>query len=340
MFVLIEVAEKWKKYFEKRGVLIDVDRSLSLLKETRKELRKLKKSGKVDPTLRYRVSALESLVMSSEVYVNGDYLDIVSLLREHVGERLRVFPKYNLTDTYRMYTNSPCIGNLDNVLKGVIVPDRGNYFVSIDFKHQEPWIIVNLLESDELKEILNRYEDFYMGILSEFGVDQTKENRDIVKVVWNSSIYGSSLDSLRNSDLDWVSDIYHWINRIPEVTSLRRKVDRNLRRGKPMYTNFGFERLIDPNQKGSVRQAFNSIFQMSGSGVLYTGLETFNNAIENVGLEELVRVHLTNHDEYLFEVSESVGVDEISKFLSNLNFEIPGWTLPRYSLSIGDSWNI
>ena len=107
-----------------------------------------------------------------------------------------------------------------------------------------------------------------------------------------------------------------------------------------MYTNFGFERLIDPNQKGSVRQAFNSIFQMSGSGVLYTGLETFNNAIEHVGLEELVRVHLTNHDEYLFEVSESVGVDEISKFLSNLNFEIPGWTLPRYSLSIGDSWNI
>lgn len=267
-------------------------------------------------------------------------MDIVSLLRDHVGERLRVFPKYTLTDTYRMYTNSPCIGNLDVVLKGVIVPEKHKYFVSVDFKHQEPWIIVNLLESNELKDMLEKYDDFYLGILSEFGVDQIKENRDIVKVVWNSSIYGSSLDSLPSSDLDWVGEIYHWINGIPEVTSLRRKVDRNLRRGKPMYTQFGFERLINPNQKGSVRQAFNSIFQMSGSGVLYTGLETFNNAIENTGLDGLVSIHLTNHDEYLFEVCDSVGEDEIRDFLSELNFEIDGWTLPRYSLSVGDSWNI
>ena len=340
MLWLIEVAEKWKKYFESRGVLIDVDRSLSLLQETRKEIRKLKKSGVVDPTLGYRVSTLESLVMSSGEYVHGDYLDIVSLLRDYVGKRLRVFPKYTLTDTYRMYTNSPCIGNLDNVLKRVIVPDDHCYFVSVDFKHQEPWIIVNLLESDELKLLLSTNDDFYRGILSKFGVELSDENRDIVKVVWNSSIYGSSLDSLPRNELDWVGEIYRWINGIPEVNSLRRKVDRNLRRGKPMYTKFGFERWVDPNRKGSVRQAFNSIFQMSGSGVLYTGLETFNNAIESTGLEDFVSIHLTNHDEYLFEVSESVDVATIKEILSGIEFEIEGWTAPRYSLGVGDSWSI
>lgn len=336
---MIEVVDKWRLYLERRGVLIDVSRADRLLAVTRKEIRSSKRSGNVvDKSLSYRVSSLESLVMSSSEYLSGDYLDISSFLRDHHGQLLRVYPKYALTDTFRLYTSNPCVGNLDGSLRDVIVPERGNFFVSLDFKHQEPWIIINLLESVELMDILEGNEDFYLGILKRFDVEETKENRDIAKIVWNSSIYGSSLDSLSVGEIEWVRQVYYWINGIKEVRSLRRKVERNLKYGKTMYTKFGFERRVDHKDYGSVNRAFNSIFQMSGAGVLYAGLETINNAVVSKDMGDKIQVHLTNHDEYLLEVSDEVEVVELVRFMSGIVFEIEGWTRPRYELLVGDSW--
>lgn len=339
--VTIPVKE-WKRYMETTGVLVDVNKCVEKLREYRKLARAAKKSGvELDGSTRYKKTMVENLVMSSSGYLNGSYLEpsayLMDLIESGVSS-FRVFPSYSLSSTYRLSSNTPSIGNLDTSLRELIVPREGCYFVSLDYRQQEPWIIVNLLQDDELMEVLLTSDDFYMGILSRFEIPETVENREAVKKVWNASIYGSSLDTVLKKEHRWVVDVYEWINTNERVLSLRRKVEKNMKEDKEIYTEFGFRKSVPYSGTRSVRQAFNSIFQMSGAGVLYAGINSIHNAVALEGFTGKLSLVFTNHDEYVLEVSEELDWETVRAFLLGIDFSVLDWTLPRFNILRGESW--
>jgi hypothetical protein len=336
---LLSEIKHWQKYFKEQGVLIDSGYAKFILSDLKKKNRENKENGLVDNKLyAYRKSMVEDLFMSTEEYLNGNSLEVRGFLRSiEEGSKLRIFPRYELTPTYRLITSNPSIGNLDTYLKKLIVPREGYNLVSIDYKHQEPWIIVNLLENNDLMDILDSSDDFYMGILNKFQVEQSDLNRGIMKNLWNSSIYGSSLDNLKGNDKEWVAYIYNWINGLKEVKSLRKKVERNLKSNKEIYTVFGLNRSIPYDGLNSVRRAFNSIFQISGSGVMYAGLKTIHNAVKP-NEPDNINIYFTNHDEYILESPVNLTNQQVVDSLSGLFLGVEGWTKPKFEIRIGKNW--
>lgn len=334
--------KEWKRHMETAGVLVDVSKSVSKLREYRKLTRAAKKRGEeLDGSTRYKKTMIENLVMASEGYLKGSYLEPYSYLiaLETDGVRsFRVFPTYSLSSTYRLSSNTPSIGNLDTSLRELIVPRPDHYFVSLDYRQQEPWIIVNLLQDVELMDVLETSDDFYVGILNRFGILESSENREAVKKVWNASIYGSSLDTVLKKENRWVIDVYEWINTNERVLSLRRKVEKNMKEDKEIYTEFGFRKSVPYSGTRSVRQAFNSIFQMSGAGVLYAGINSIHNAVALEGLTGKLSIVFTNHDEYVLEVSSELDWSYVKSFLLGIDFSVLDWTLPRFNILRGESW--
>lgn len=338
MIIIKESIGNWLNKFESDGVLIGLRESQVILDEI-KSLRKLDRLNGEDnsKTISYRRNLLVNLIMSSQEYLDSGCLDIRTFLKNYKdSEKLRVYPKYNLTPTYRLSTSDPCIGNLDSNLKRLIVPRDGYDIVSVDYKNQEPWIIVNLIENKDLLDILECNEDFYYGMLSKFGVLESEDNRVIMKTLWNASVYGSSLSRLEGSNLPWVVEVYNWVNSLKEVQSLRDKVGKNIFEGKAIYTLFNLNRSISYDGYQSVRKAFNSIFQMSGSGVLYTGLETIHSAV--LLKENDINIYFTNHDEYILESSSLNTESLVNDLLNDLDFGIEGWTYPKFEIKIGNNW--
>lgn len=335
---MLDEINGWRKYFNNQGVLIDSGYAKFILSDLKKKNRENKEMGLLDNKLyAYRKSMVEDLFMSTEEYLNGNHLEVRGFLKSlENGKKLRIYPKHELTPTYRLTSSNPCIGNLDSYLKKLIVPRDGYNLVSIDYKHQEPWIIVNLLENDELMDILENSDDFYIGLLTKFNIELSEDNRALMKKVWNSSIYGSSLETIKVKDAYWLEDIYNWINELKEVRSLRRKVERNLKNNREIYTLFGLNRSIPYDGVNSVRKAFNSIFQISGSGVLYAGLKTIHNA---VNLRQTnINIYFTNHDEYILESPNHLSHTDLVEHFNNLPLGVSGWTKPKFEIKIANNW--
>lgn len=339
---LRDTVSYWKKYFREKEYYLGVDNVDFLLRSLRKQKRELQREEEMGRgnTLRYRRGVLDDLVMSNRLFLEGDYLDIGSFLRERKGSILSIKSEFNLSSTYRLVSSNPSLGNLDSFLKKAIVPREGYKLVSLDYKHQEPWIIVNLLENSELKSVLDNSNDFYRGLMKKFKVVESAENRELMKKVWNTSIYGSSLNAVKKDGEGWIDDLYEWINGMSEIRSLRDKVERNIRDKKEVYTKFGLDRRVSYDGKTSIRKAFNYIFQMSASGVLYTGLNNIHSAVRSGGFDKDISVYLTNHDEYILEVSEEWDREDLFSFLKGVDFEVEGWTSPKFELKIGENWGV
>lgn len=328
----------WKKYFEERGVLLDVEYAKFLLAS----FRKLRKKGDVDEAekreMKRKETIIENLFFSSREFLEGDYLEIRDFLSDLDKLTIKIYPRYELSDTYRMVTKDPAIGNLDEVLKKLIVPRQGYVLVSIDYKNQEPWIMANILKNKELLYLLESFDDFYVGILEKFGVEVSLENREKVKKLWNATVYGSALNEKEAIGDEWIKDIYYWINEMEEIKNFKDYVTRELKENGYIENEFGLRRTLSYNGNHSIRQAFNSIFQMSGAVVLYAGLENINNAVINGGLQGKIDIYLTNHDEYLLEVSNQISKEDLLEFLFSISFGIPEWTKPRLHVRIGRNW--
>lgn len=331
----------WERYFIEKGVLIDIVSLRRDLKNLNREIRRLKRSGDYEGTIKnqlsYKFNAMSNLVVFSEDYLKGDNLSAISFLNNYEGDFIRIYPHYELSSNKRLSSKNPSIGNLSKDIRKYIVPEKGFKFLSIDFKHQEPWIVINLIEDSELLDLLENNSDFYYSILKKFNVDETKENRDIMKKLWNSIVYGATRRSIEEKD-SWIDDVYNWINSNERVKSLRSKVENNIKKDKAIYSIFNLNRSISYEGPHSVREGFNSIFQMTGAGVLYAGLKSIQNTVNNRSLNNKIRISHTLHDEYILEISEDMNDDDIKTFIESLDFKIANWTLPRVEYSVGDSW--
>lgn len=344
-----EEIENWRKYFKEEGITLNVANIKALKKYMREEKRTIKRSDLYTSEEKtalldelHRMSnTMENLVIHSEEFKKSDALESSGFLMHNSYDYLHVFPSYSITSTYRLMSKEPCISNLTPEIRSIIDGGIDYKLVSIDFRHQEPWIIVNLLEDPELLGILENHEDFYLGLLAALDIPLSPENREIAKIVWNASIYGASLDRVSGLSNDtWIDDLYRFINERERVISLRNKVSDNIKKDKSIYTRFGLERTIENSSYGGVRQGFNSIFQMSGAGVLYTGLKRIQDAIDNSDISKMrwSRIYLTLHDEFILKIPKSILESDIESFIDSIDFSIDGWTKPHIKWSIGKDW--
>lgn len=364
--IYISDTEQWKEYFNNLGIIIDVEK----VKEKLKDLRLLNKSIKrsVDLTEeekekelllnKQRKDSLTNLVLYTKDFIDSGCLEITEFLKQNTKGYLKVYPRYEVGSTYRFSNSKPSIMNLNSYVREVVVGEPGTRLVSIDFKHQEPWIIVNLLESNDLVDILKNNEDFYIGLLNKFNIPYTLSNRQLMKETWNAVFYGSGKYELIKKGIPWLEEVYDYINEHEKIISLRKKVEKNLKEDKEIYTVFGLNRKLSYDGKQSVRQGFNSIFQMSGAGVMYAGLKSIQNAVYNRPSflnhdltnpeyhpsyeldpsSALVKVYITLHDEFILMVDDRISDEEIKSFISEINFKIEGWTEPRLEIKIGKNW--
>lgn len=347
VITLNEIIE-WSEYFNDTGVILDFVKIKELYKGIQKSNKSIRKSDLPQKDKdylmhlnRYRKTVLENIIVNSSPFKNGNYLEGVGFINNYDERILKVNPNYDISPTYRLTSKSPCLSNMDSVLKEIVIPEEGYKLLSIDFKHQEPWIIVNLLEDKELLDILKGNEDFYRGLLDRFNIEINKSNRDIMKQVWNASIYGSGRSTIGFNDVEWITDVYNFINENGRVKSLRKKVETNLKKDKAIYTRFLLNRSIPYDGKKSVRQAFNSIFQMSGAGVMYAGLKSIQLAVYNRPpnlIKGTISIYLTLHDEYLLQIPYNTTEEEISEFINSIDFNIEGWTPARIEVKEGMNW--
>ena len=331
----------WCNYFKDKGILINLDSLLESYRLSKKELRIAKKNEPGNDSLlrsiNLDINNLESLVINSIEYLESPYLSVMEFLKNSDTRVVRVYSDYTVSETYRLYSSKPCLTNLKKEHRVHIVPREGYKFLSIDFKHQEPWILINLLEDKELLLILEKYEDFYEGLLNKFNVSYNKENRNVMKNLWNGIVYGLKRHNIDEKDA-WIDDFFKWINENKKVLSLRNKVEKNLKNDKSIYSIFGLSRFIPYNGKQSVNTGFNSIFQISGSGILYAALKSIKSTVTNNTSYHDISISHTMHDEFILEIPMSYRECDISEFVNSLDFKIEGWTEPRISYEVGMNW--
>lgn len=331
----------WCNYFKNKGILINLDSLLDSYRLCKKELRLAKKNEPENVSLlrsiNLDINNLEGLVTNSIEYLESSYLSVMEFLKNSSNRIIRVYSDYTISETYRLYSSKPCLTNLKKIHRYHIVPREGYKFLSIDFKHQEPWILINLLEDKELLLILENYDDFYEGLLNKFNVSYSKENRDLMKRLWNGIVYGLKRHNIDENDA-WIDNFFKWINENKKVLSLRNKVEKNLKNDKSIYSIFGLNRFIPYNGKQSVNTGFNSIFQISGSGILYAALKSIKSTVTNNSTYVDISISHTMHDEFILEIPSSFSESDIAVFVNSLDFKIEGWTEPRISYEVGMNW--
>ncbi|MFI7042649.1 DNA polymerase [Microbispora rosea] len=139
--------------------------------------------------------------------VDRDYLSKVADLADANG---RIHPTVNIlgaASTGRMSYGGPPLQQFDGAARGIILPDEGDSFVSIDWSQIEPVTAANIAGDHG---VLSRYEDdslppeerdAYLGIAAVAGI-----TRKEAKVVLLAQMYGEGLLKLA-SDLGLITSL-------------------------------------------------------------------------------------------------------------------------------------
>ncbi|HEU4754532.1 MAG TPA: DNA polymerase [Armatimonadota bacterium] len=153
------------------------------------------------------------------VKVERDYLSKVAALADHRG---RIHPTVNVfgaAATGRMSIGDPPLQQFDGAARGIILPDEGDSFASIDWSQAEPVIAANVAGDTG---VLQRYEDdtlpaaerdAYLGIAQFAGI-----SRKEAKIVLLAQMYGEGLLKLA-VDLGFITPA--------EATAIRAHCDQH-----------------------------------------------------------------------------------------------------------------
>jgi|LSQX01.3.fsa_nt_gb DNA polymerase I-like protein with 3'-5' exonuclease and polymerase domains len=264
------------------------------------------------------------------------YVRAIEQIKEHIKSDGRLRPKVSYSKTNRINYIEPALMNIPKQLIWHIIAPRteGNILISVDIKNQEPWIMINMLNIKMLKEILeNNSEGLYEAVFEKiFGRPCTPIERNELKVAWNAMTYGATLMGVqaicRHCD---GKAIYEFFSKIPEFKQYRGICYGRAKKNKQeVETYFGTK--VRANEYGPRLQRVLMDIPIQGTGVdiLALLIKHFDEEMETRGLEDVITLVFTRHDEIIVEVDRNyaneVGIENVKAILADvLEHKIDDW---------------
>lgn len=260
-------------------------------------------------------------------------LESVDSLLNRMDSNGLLHPSVSTGKTNRFNYSDPALMNIPKVLlwKAIAPYNENTTLYSVDIKQQEPWIIVNMLEIQQLKDLLAKHGDFYKAMyIAIFNEDFTNvRQRAEIKTAWNAMAYGASPETVKNycKNLDG-ERVYKYFSSIPEYKTFRgRAFGLAKKRVQKVKTLFGTELYAAEFNQGALARVLMDIpIQGTGTDILVLLMGHFMDSIDEDGLVDDLDIYYTRHDELIIEASKDLPEEMVVNYLrEHLEHGIEGW---------------
>ena len=250
-------------------------------------------------------------------------LESMTSLLEHCDLNGIVHPIVERGATNRFNYSKPALMNIPKALLwDVIIPYKdGNKLYSVDIKQQEPWLLVNMLEIEELQELIAEHKDFYKALyFAAFREECTDEQRSEVKRAWNAMSYGASEPGILQYCTTFDGKVlYKYFNSIPEYKQYAGRAyglaKKNVQR---MQTLFGTELYAEEYGPKLRRVLMNIPIQGTGSDILAFLIDNFCDTVNRDGYSDIMQIYYTRHDELIIEADSKFSEESMVKYLKDI----------------------
>lgn len=266
------------------------------------------------------------------------YVSILNGLSEYVSDDGFVHPTLCGSTSNRIQYRNPGLLTIPKQFLWHVVKPRSDEWslYSIDVKNQEPWILINMLGIEELKEILSISGNtglYDMVFVLIYGHTATPLERSEFKKAWNSFTYGASKNGVVEMCFNIDSTkIYDYFNRFKAYKDYKSKMYASSRGGvKSVNALFGTKLTADGTTPSRVaKQLMDLPIQGTGAEILAFLVKHFYNTIDLLGVSDKLHIYFTRHDECIVEVHKSLeekfGELEIVGLLGNIfEHKIDDW---------------
>ena len=273
------------------------------------------------------------------------YAESIKSIMDYTVDGL-VRPILSLGKTNRINYKEPALMNIPKKLLWNVIAPRNpdNILVSVDIKNQEPWILINTLDIEVLKDKLNASDKdgLYNLIFEElYGKVPTALERKELKTAWNALTYGATKRGMMAMCKNFDGEkLYKFFNSIPEFKEYRSKCYAMARRKQQkVETYFGTELYANELGNALQRVLMDLPIQGTGSDILALLIKHADEEIEDRGLEDYIDFYFSRHDELIFEVNGSwakeVGLERVYEELRDImEHQVDDWEPFRVEIGI------
>lgn len=238
------------------------------------------------------------------------YISTIEGLQLLADSKGFVHPTICGSATNRVQYRDPGLLTIPKVLIwDVLLPRDDNWEIfSADIKNQEPWILINMLDIKELKDLLNisQYGSLYdMLFITFYKKVPTEIERKEFKQVWNALTYGVSKKGIGDLCYNIDSEIvYTYFNKLSGYKEYKKKMNAiGYSGGRIVETVFGTKLKVEGSSNSkAVRQLMNFGIQGTGADILAFLVKHFDDEVKGRKLQDKVRLYFTRHDELVIEV--------------------------------------
>lgn len=259
----------------------------------------------------------------------ASYESAIKQLMENMDSRRVLRPEVNRGVTNRFHYRNPGLMSIPKKLVWEVISPRheGNVLFSIDIKNQEPWIMINMLGIESLRDRLsseNKDGLYNMVSMDILGREPSETERIEIKRAWNAMSYGASkagiLNMCKNTD---GNAIYKYFNSFKEFKDYKQKcVVMGKRKVQTVETYFGSEVSTDELGSRLWRVLMDLPIQGTGADILALLIQHFDEEVEKRDLGEAMEFYFSRHDEVIIEVSrdyyDALGIDEVTNVLRDI----------------------
>lgn len=233
---------------------------------------------------------------------------VMSFITEIRGDG-RVHPILSLGKTNRINYSAPALMNIPKrLIWDMIGPRRpGNMLVSVDIKNQEPWIMINILGIEKLKQLLDVQGGLYERVFNEiFNRDPEGMERDELKVSWNAMTYGASIYGIKEICRHIPGEqVYKYFNSFPEFKKYKAKCAALAKNHvQTSLTYFGTKLYADEIGSKLKRVLMDIPIQGTGTDILALLVKHFDEEVEEREIEDSIGLYYTRHDEVILEIQQ------------------------------------
>lgn len=228
--------------------------------------------------------------------------------------------------TSRVYTTKPSANQYPRELRECIIPEPGKKFLYFDWSAAELILAAYWAGCTDLLEAYQT-EDLHRYVASRVlrKTDISKEERDKVKVVVFSTLFGSEGDAAARSLMIPLAEaqgyVQEFFRQFPEIAALKEKIEARCEKTTYTQTIYGRPRKLpkirsyDPKvQAHALRQAFNTAIQGSVADLLKVATAK-TRLYADRGIEFSIGVF----DSLLMQVPESMTEEEYLPIIEKLS---------------------
>jgi len=254
-------------------------------------------------------------------------IEAMDTLIDNMDNDNLIHPELSIGKTNRMNYLNPALMNIPKEILWEVIESYNcdNVLYSVDIKQQEPWILINALEINNLKNLLNTDSDFYEALYEYLFDGETPNSwqRKEIKTIWNAMAYGASYETIKKMCKHMDGEfVYKYFMGIPEYKKYKgRAFGLAKKKVQKIKTFFGTELYAAEWNQGSLARVLMDLpIQGTGSDILALLIGRFIDSTYQEGLDELLSIYFTRHDELIIEASREIDGEVVTQYLKD-NFE-------------------